>query len=76
MGLEEITKRLRNVSDKKVIHENDTIERFIVPIIRVAEWDVWGCIRFWTRSLGGVEGVFVRDFTRPYGTLWDVYSLL
>ena len=40
MSLEEITKRLRNVSDKKLIHENDTIERFIVPIIRVAEWDV------------------------------------
>lgn len=40
MGLKEIAKRLRNVSDKKVIHENDTIERFILPIIRVAEWDV------------------------------------
>jgi hypothetical protein len=40
MDIAEIIHRLRNVPDKKEIHEYDSIERFVVPIIEIAEWDI------------------------------------
>ena len=40
MNIAEITDRLRSVPDKREIHEYDTIERFVIPIIEIAEWDI------------------------------------
>lgn len=40
VDIPKIIDRLTNVSDKKQIHEYDSIERFVVPIIEIAGWDI------------------------------------
>lgn len=40
MEISELVEKLSTIDDKEIIYENDTIERFIVPIIKIAGWDI------------------------------------
>jgi len=41
VDIPKIIERLGNVPDKQQIHEYDSIERFVVPIIEIAGWDIY-----------------------------------